>query len=84
MCSSSLDADLQDDIEAIPRMLAEYRQGAEIVFGVRHKRATDTFFKMFDRAQLLQSCSVHSEGRGHLAWSMCILPPDGAKRQWKR
>jgi glycosyltransferase involved in cell wall biosynthesis len=43
----SLDADLQDDIEAIPRMLAEYRQGAEIVFGVRHKRATDTFFKRF-------------------------------------
>ena len=41
----SLDADLQDDIEAIPRMLAEYRQGAEIVFGVRHKRTTDTFFK---------------------------------------
>ena len=43
----SLDADLQDDIEAIPRMLEEYRRGAEIVFGVRHKRATDTFFKRF-------------------------------------
>jgi glycosyltransferase involved in cell wall biosynthesis len=43
----SLDADLQDDIEAIPRMLEEYRLGAEIVFGVRHKRNTDTFFKRF-------------------------------------
>ncbi|VXA95852.1 Uncharacterized glycosyltransferase YkoT [Burkholderia sp. 8Y] len=43
----SLDADLQDDIEAIPRMLAEHRNGAEIVFGVRHKRACDTFFKRF-------------------------------------
>ncbi|MDR5758778.1 glycosyltransferase family 2 protein [Caballeronia sp. LZ035] len=43
----SLDADLQDDIEAIPRMLEEYRKGAEIVFGVRHKRASDTFFKRF-------------------------------------
>ncbi|MBB5444772.1 MULTISPECIES: glycosyltransferase family 2 protein [unclassified Paraburkholderia] len=43
----SLDADLQDDIEAIPRMLAEYQSGAEIVFGVRHKRTTDTFFKRF-------------------------------------
>jgi polyisoprenyl-phosphate glycosyltransferase len=41
----SLDADLQDDIEAIPRMLEEYRNGAEIVFGVRYKRASDTFFK---------------------------------------
>ncbi|CAD6546662.1 glycosyltransferase family 2 protein [Paraburkholderia metrosideri] len=43
----SLDADLQDDVEAIPRMLAQYRLGAEIVFGVRHKRDTDTFFKRF-------------------------------------
>lgn len=43
----SLDADLQDDIEAIPRMLEEHRKGAEIVFGVRHKRASDTFFKRF-------------------------------------
>lgn len=43
----SLDADLQDDIEAIPRMLAQYRPGAEIVFGVRHKRMTDMFFKRF-------------------------------------
>ncbi|MDR5825644.1 MULTISPECIES: glycosyltransferase family 2 protein [unclassified Caballeronia] len=43
----SLDADLQDDIEAIPRMLEEHRKGAEIVFGVRHKRKSDTFFKRF-------------------------------------
>ncbi|WP_084170009.1 glycosyltransferase family 2 protein [Paraburkholderia ferrariae] len=41
----SLDADLQDDIEAIPRMLEEHARGAEIVFGVRHKRETDTMFK---------------------------------------
>ncbi|MCC8396219.1 glycosyltransferase family 2 protein [Paraburkholderia sp. MMS20-SJTR3] len=43
----SLDADLQDDIEAIPRMLEQYRLGAEIVCGVRFKRNTDTFFKRF-------------------------------------
>jgi polyisoprenyl-phosphate glycosyltransferase len=41
----SLDADLQDDIEAIPRMLEEHARGADIVFGVRHKRDTDTVFK---------------------------------------
>jgi polyisoprenyl-phosphate glycosyltransferase len=41
----SLDADLQDDIEAIPRMLEEHASGADIVFGVRHKRDTDTVFK---------------------------------------
>lgn len=41
----SLDADLQDDLDAIPRMLAEYRAGADIVFGVRSNRDSDTFFK---------------------------------------
>jgi polyisoprenyl-phosphate glycosyltransferase len=41
----SLDADLQDDIEAIPRMLEEHARGADIVYGVRHKRDTDTLFK---------------------------------------
>lgn len=41
----SIDADLQDDLDAIPRMLAEWRGGAEIVYGVRANRDTDTFFK---------------------------------------
>jgi glycosyltransferase involved in cell wall biosynthesis len=43
----SLDADLQDDLAAIPRMIEEYRGGAEIVFGVRRRRDTDSFFKRF-------------------------------------
>lgn len=43
----SLDADLQDDLGAIPRMVAAYREGSEIVFGVRSARTTDTFFKRF-------------------------------------
>ena len=41
----SLDADLQDDIEAIPQMLDRYRDGADIVYGVRSRRDTDTLFK---------------------------------------
>jgi glycosyltransferase involved in cell wall biosynthesis len=41
----SLDADLQDDIEAIPKMIAAYRNGADIVYGVRARRDTDTAFK---------------------------------------
>lgn len=41
----SIDADLQDDIEAIPEMVEKFRNGADIVFGVRKERATDTFFK---------------------------------------
>jgi polyisoprenyl-phosphate glycosyltransferase len=41
----SIDADLQDDIEAIPKMLALYHQGCDIVYGVRARRDTDTIFK---------------------------------------
>lgn len=41
----SIDADLQDDIAAIPKMVLEYREGAEIVYGVRDSRDTDTWFK---------------------------------------
>lgn len=43
----SIDADLQDDIDAIDKMLDKYEQGCDIVYGVRKKRDTDTFFKRF-------------------------------------
>ena len=41
----SIDADLQDDIRVIPDMIASYRAGNDIVYGVRRERTTDTFFK---------------------------------------
>ena len=41
----SLDADLQDDPGAIPRMVESYAEGAEIVYAVRGERGVDTFFK---------------------------------------
>ena len=41
----SVDADLQDDLGVIEQMLVKYREGAEIVFGVRQSRAKDTVFK---------------------------------------
>ena len=41
----SLDADLQDDLEAISGFLTAWRQGAEIVYGVRSRRVGDTVFK---------------------------------------
>ncbi|WP_195797340.1 glycosyltransferase family 2 protein [Roseateles sp. DAIF2] len=41
----SVDADLQDDLGAIPAMLKAHAGGAEIVYGVRKRRDTDTFFK---------------------------------------
>lgn len=41
----SIDADLQDDINAMPRMIEAYRSGAELVLGVRESRDVDTWFK---------------------------------------
>ena len=41
----SIDADLQDDVNAIVEMVDYYNQGADVVFGVRRERKTDTFFK---------------------------------------
>jgi len=43
----SVDADLQDDLGAIEKMILAHRQGSDIVFGVRKSRDTDTFFKRF-------------------------------------
>ena len=43
----SMDADLQDDINAVDAMIDEYHNGYDIVYGVRSKRETDTFFKRF-------------------------------------
>ena len=41
----SMDADLQDDVDAIDFMLEKYNAGCDIVYGVRSKRKKDTLFK---------------------------------------
>ena len=41
----SIDADLQDDIHVIPDMVRNFIDGYDVVYGVRNKRDTDTFFK---------------------------------------
>ena len=43
----SMDADLQDDIDAIDEMIDKYLEGSDIVYGVRSSRKKDTFFKKF-------------------------------------
>ena len=43
----SIDADLQDDLAAIEKMIDAHYDGADIVYGVRSSRKTDTFFKRF-------------------------------------
>ncbi len=44
-CAITIDADLQDDINVIPTMLDHFREGSDIVYGVRRSRKSDGFFK---------------------------------------
>lgn len=43
----SMDADLQDDINAVDEMIEKYLEGYHVVYGVRSARTTDTLFKRF-------------------------------------
>jgi glycosyltransferase involved in cell wall biosynthesis len=57
----SVDADLQDDLNAIEKMLDAHRDGARIVLGVRSKRTTDSWFKRSSAEWyylLLSKCGV--------------------------
>ena len=47
MCDMAItmDADLQDDIDVVDKFVEKYKEGCEVVYGVRNSRATDTFFK---------------------------------------
>jgi len=44
-CIISIDADLQQDEEAIPLFLEEFNKGADVVYGIRNSRDTDGIFK---------------------------------------
>ena len=54
----SVDADLQDDLSAIKKMLELYTLGNEIVYGVRESRKTDTFFKNFTATAYYRLLSI--------------------------
>ena len=57
----SIDADLQDDVAAIEEMVRAYSGGAEVVYGIRRSRKTDSFFKRTTAEgyyRLLQSMGV--------------------------
>ncbi len=43
----TIDADLQDDEHTIVEMMKQYREGKDIVYGIRKRRETDSFFKRF-------------------------------------
>ena len=44
-CAVSMDADLQDDINVLDGFVEKYKEGCDVVYGVRSSRKTDTFFK---------------------------------------
>lgn len=44
-CAISLDADLQDDVSVLPQFVQKFQDGCDVVYGVRNKRETDTWFK---------------------------------------
>ena len=64
----TLDVDLQQDIHAIPRFLAAYRAGADIVNGKRTSRKTDSFFKR-------STAGLYYKG---MKWLGCEVLPDSA------
>lgn len=61
-CAISMDADLQDDLDAMDEMLRHYQEGCEIVYGVRSKRQTDSFFKRFTAQSFYRL--MHAMGAG--------------------
>lgn len=44
-CAVSLDADLQDDVDVLDEFVQKFLDGCDVVYGVRKKRETDSFFK---------------------------------------
>lgn len=67
----SIDADLQDDVNVIAEMVEQYKEGFDIVYGVRKDRTADTFFKRttalgfykFMRVMGIQSVYNHADYR---------------------
>ena len=60
----TIDADLQQDINAMEDFIGEYVRGSEIVFGVRNSRNTDGFFKKFSatlfyKTMTLMGCNIY-------------------------
>ncbi|WP_210366110.1 glycosyltransferase family 2 protein [Bacillus sp. REN3] len=61
-CIVTIDADLQDDVSAIYEMVKQFKKGFEVVYGVRSKRDSDSFFKRFTAEsfyKLMQNLGVN-------------------------
>ena len=62
-CVITIDADLQDDINAMYGFLEKYSEGADVVSGVRSSRKKDTFFKRTTALGVVSDQIDHPEGR---------------------
>ena len=66
----SIDCDGQDDINAMDEMVKKYLDGAEVVYGVRSKRDTDTFFKRFTAESFYKLLNATGEFSHLLVWKI--------------
>lgn len=88
----SIDADLQDDPRAIIRMVEAFKQGAEIVYGVRQSRQSDSWFKRttarkfyrLQRAMGLQTVYDHADYRLMSRRALDILSEYGEQNLFLR
>ena len=88
----SIDADLQDDTDAIDRMVDEYLDGCDVVYGVRGNRDSDSFFKRFTAEgyyKLLRSlgCDImfnHADYRLMSSRALAALAEYGEQRLFLR
>ncbi len=74
----TIDADLQQDIEAMDRFIKEYYAGNEIVFGVRNSRNTDSFFKkstatIFYKLMHFLGCNIYENSADYRLMSAKAL-----------
>lgn len=83
----SIDADLQDDPEAIVEMVRRFRNGDDIVYGVRSARTTDTWFKRtsahafysFQNKMGLETIYDHADYRLMSNRALCMLAEYGER-----
>lgn len=88
----SIDADLQDDPNAIVEMVKKFREGKEIVYGVRSSRKTDTWFKRntahafysFQKTMGLETVYDHADYRLMSKRALDILSEYGEKNLFIR
>lgn len=74
----TIDADLQQDIDAMELFIKEYEKGSEIVYGVRNSRNTDGFFKkisatMFYKLMHFMGCNIYENSADYRLMSTVAL-----------